>query len=236
MIPSLKKRFWADASVAEIDGGFEVLLDKRQLKTPAKTPLIVPTRALAQMVADEWAAQGDQVDPQTMPMTRRANAALDKVTPQRAEVAAMLSQYGGSDLLCYRCEYPSALAERQAAAWDPLLDWAAVKFAAPLQVTSGIMHHAQASDALKNLSAEVTRLDIFPLTGFHDLVTHSGSLIIALAAIHGQAEIGQLWLHSQIDELWQVEQWGADDEAEAAAKSKRQGFCDAFRFFQVASG
>ncbi|NOX72571.1 MAG: ATPase [Alphaproteobacteria bacterium] len=236
MNPSLKKRFWADATVTEVGGGFEVLLDERQLKTPARTPLIVPTRALAQMIADEWAAQEAQVDPKTMPMTRRVNAALDKVAPQRAEVAAMLSAYGGSDLLCYRSAYPAELAARQAKAWDPLLDWAGEKFSFRLQVTNGIMHHAQAPEALEKLTAEVNRLDIFPLTGFHDLVTHSGSLVIALAAIHGYGEIGQLWQHSQIDEIWQVEQWGADEEAEATAISKRQDFCDAFRFFQVVSG
>jgi chaperone required for assembly of F1-ATPase len=235
MTPSLKKRFWTETSVAEVDSGFEVLLDKQQLKTPAKTPLIVPTKILAGLIADEWAAQVEQVDPKTMPMTRRANAALDKVAPQRAEVAAMLSEYGGSDLLCYRCEYPVELAERQATAWDPLLDWASLKYGASLQITCGIVHHAQEQLALNNLSAEVNQLDIFPLTGFHDLVTHSGSLIIALAAIVGHEEIGELWLRSQVDEIWQIDQWGADDEAEVAAASKQQDFFDAYRFFQVAS-
>ncbi len=217
------------------EGGFEVLLDAQHLKTPAKTPLIVPTRALAAVIADEWAAQAEAVDPKTMPMTRRANAALDKVAPQKGAVAEMLSAYGGSDLLCYRCEYPVELATRQAEIWDPLLDWAGTKFTAYLRVTSGITHCAQPARAQENLAAEVNRLDVFPLTGFHDLVTHSGSLIIALAAIHGWGEIGEMWERSQVDENWQVEKWGADDDATAAANSKQQDFIDAYRFFLVAS-
>ena len=202
MNPSLKKRFWTAVVVHEIDGGFAVFLDKHRLTTPAKAPLVLPTLHLAEALADEWRIQVEKVDPETMPMTRRANAAIDKVAPQRAEVAQLLAAYGGSDLLCYRAAHPIELAQRQAAMWDPLLVWAQSELEVNLATTIGVMPVAQNQADLARLQSCVTSLDAFSMAGFHDLVMLSGSLVIALALISGHRNADHLWRASRVDEDW----------------------------------
>jgi len=224
------RRFWKTASVAESGEGFGVLLDGRPVRTPAKAPLTLPTRAMAEAVATEWDAQEDEVRTDTMPVTRAANAAIDKVTVQHAEVAAMVAAYGDSDLLCYRAEAPQELRTRQAAAWDPLLDWAADTFGARLVPVTGVMHMPQNPDALRRLSRPVHGMGPFELTAVHDLVGLSGSLVLGLAAIRGVEDIGTLWRLSRIDETWQEERWGVDGEARARAERKEMDF-RAARFF-----
>ncbi|WP_299680463.1 ATP12 family protein [uncultured Roseobacter sp.] len=227
------KRFWTAAEVTEGAEGFGIALDGRPVKTPAKRALQAPTRALAEAIAAEWAAQGDVVDPLSMPFTRTANAAIDKVAVQQAEVAEMLAAYGDSDLLCYRAEQPAELVERQAAAWDPLLDWAAETLGARLHPRVGVMHAPQDPDALARLSAEVKALPVFQLTAFHDLVSLSGSLILGFAAAQDLKTIKALWDISRLDEIWQAEQWGQDEEAEAAAAVKFTAFQHAKAVFDL---
>ncbi|WP_375691617.1 ATP12 family chaperone protein [Pseudooceanicola sp. LIPI14-2-Ac024] len=227
------KRFWKEVTVDETPDGFAVLLDARPVRTPAKAPMHLPTRALAQAVADEWQAQEAEIDPRTMPATRAANAAIDKVAVQFDEVAELLSAYGDSDLLCYRADAPQELAERQAAAWDPLLDWAAETFGARLEPRQGIMHAAQDAAALARLGAEVRKLSNFELTAFHDLVGLSGSLVLGLAALHDHLPAEELWELSRIDERWQEEQWGHDEEAAEIAEIKRGSFLAAKRFHDL---
>ena len=227
------KRFWKDTKPAETEGGFTVLLDGRGVKTPAKTPLVVPTLAMAEAIAAEWDAQEGEVNPLSMPVTRSANAALDKVTAQFDEVAAMLAEYGGTDLLCYRAESPKELIERQAAAWDPILDWAEQQLGARLTTAQGVMFIAQDQQALATLHDQVRALSPFEMAAFHDLVGLSGSLILAFAAVHNCRPIEDLWELSRIDENWQVEQWGEDEEAAEMAAAKRLEFLHAKRFFDL---
>lgn len=229
------KRFWKDATVLEAPGGFTVVLDARPIKTPAKAALVVPTGAMAQAIADEWQAQGDQIDPQSMPMTRSANAAIDKVQTQFDEVAGLITAYAETDLLCYRAVSPVELVARQAAAWDPLLAWSSARWGIEWQVTAGIMPVAQAPETLAVLRAHVTGFTPFELTAFHDLVAMSGSLVIGLAVTEGHAPADALWDVSRIDEAWQAELWGADDEAEATAALKRAAFSHAAQFLRLCS-
>ncbi len=229
-----QKRFWREVSVTQSDLGYEVRLDGRAVKTPAKSPLVLPTRALADHIAAEWDAQVETVDPTTMPATRAANSALDKVTAQRAEVADMLADYGDSDLLCYRADAPRELADRQAAAWDPVLDWAAETLGARLQPRTGVMHAPQDPQALKTLSDHVHAMDVFRLAAFHDLVGISGSLILGFAAAQGWRDADTIWSLSRVDELWQEEQWGPDEEAQATADFKRAEFLNAKKFYDLA--
>ncbi|WP_294226986.1 ATP12 family protein [uncultured Shimia sp.] len=228
-----KKRFWKDTTYEATDGGFKVLLDGRGVKTPAKAPLVVPTEAMAQAVVAEWDAQEGEIDPTGMPVTRSVNAAIDKVSIQRAEVADMLADYGASDLLCYRATSPEELIARQAEAWDPLLDWADATFEARLKSVSGVMFEAQDADALSKLSASTHSFDNFELAAFHDLVGISGSLIIGFAATHDLHPAETLWELSRIDEQWQEDQWGRDDEAAEEAEKKKQAFLHAYAFFQM---
>lgn len=225
------RRFWTEASAVPTAGGFAVHLDARPVRTPLKTPLVVPTLGLAQAIAAEWQAQTGKVDPETMPYTRTANSALDKVTPQRAEVAMMLTEYGGSDLLCYRAEGPDALIARQVQAWDPLLDWAKDALHAPLHATAGVMHIDQPPASLAALKQAVDALDPFRLSAFHDLVAISGSLVLALAVIHQRLTADLAFDLSRIDESWQIALWGEDEEAAENTARKRAAFLQADRFY-----
>jgi len=227
------KRFWKSASVAAAGEGFEVLLDGRKVKTPAKSALVLPTRAMAEAVAAEWDAQGADVAPQTMPVTRAANAAIDKVTPQFEEVAELIAAYGDSDLICYRAADPAGLTARQAEAWDPLVAWAGEALGAPLGVHIGVIHAPQPEPSLAALGARVRALTPFELTALHDLVSLSGSLVIGLAVLEGYRDAEALWQVSRIDEAWQTEAWGADEEAESVALRRRQAFLQADRFLRL---
>lgn len=226
-----KKRFWTEVSVTEAEGGFGVALDGRPLRTPARAALQVPTRALAARIAAEWAAQDDTVRPERMPATRAANAAIDKVRGQLAEVAALIAAYGETDLLCHRAEGPAALRARQDAAWDPLLDWSAGAFGLDWTVTAGVMPVDQPAGTLARLAEQVRAFNPFELTAFHDLVAMSGSLVLGLAVTRNVQSPEALWALSRIDEEWQAEQWGEDEEARAHAALRRQSFLDAAAFF-----
>lgn len=227
------KRFWTTATVHPADGGFAVHLDDRRVKTPAKQPLILPTAALADLVAAEWDAQTGLVNPESMPVTRMANSAIDKVVPQYAEVAELLTAYGETDHLCYRATHPEALLARQAQAWDPILLWAAEVLDAPLKTTEGIVPVAQDPAAIARLRDRVLGLGNFRLAAFHDLVSLSGSLVLAFAVGHGRLPAETGWHLSRIDEDWQIALWGEDDEAAAAAALKARAFHQAARFFSL---
>jgi chaperone required for assembly of F1-ATPase len=227
------KRFWSKASAAPCDGGFTVHLDARPVRTPAKSPLILPTLALAEAVAAEWEAQTGLVTPATMPFTRTANSAIDKVAPQFDAVVSTIAAYGGTDLLCYRAETPEPLIARQAAGWDPILAWAATTLAAPLQATSGVMHVSQPPSSLEALTARVAAMTPFQIAAFHDLVALSGSLILALAMTRGRLDAETAWSLSRIDETWQAEVWGVDEEAAEMTVQKHDAFLLAGRFFAL---
>ena len=230
------KRFWTETGVAEAEGGWTVTLDTRPIRTPAKAVFAVPTRAYAEAVAAEWEAQTETVKPETMPLTRSANAAIDKVAHQFDEVAGLIAAYGETDLLCYRAEGPDALIARQAQAWDPLLDWAETALGARLYPTSGIVHRAQETAALARLAGQVRAFTPFELAAFHDLVALSGTLVIGFAAARQHAPPESLWEVSRIDEEWQAEQWGEDEEAAEQTAHKRQAFLDAARIFSLLNG
>lgn len=227
------KRFWAAVEITEAPEGYGIELDGRPVKTPAKRALLVPTRGFAQAVAAEWEAQEELIEPQNMPFTRTANAALDKVAVQHAEVADMLAAYGDSDLLCYRAEQPAELVARQSERWDPLLAWAEQALGARLEARTGVIHVPQDAQALAALKARVHALTNFQLAAFHDLVSLSGSLILGFAATQDVQTIQALWEISRLDEIWQAEQWGKDDEAEAAAAIKQMAFEHAKTVFDL---
>lgn len=229
------KRFWKEVTVEQSDAGYTVLLDGRDVKTPAKASLIVPTVGFANAVAAEWDAQEELIDPLSMPFTRSANAAIDKVSIQKDEVADMLAAYGDSDLLCYRADYPKVLAERQANEWDPMLDWAAESLSARLETREGVIHQSQDPEALRALSERVHALSVFQLAGFHDLVSLSGSLILGFAAARNVQPAKAIWEISRLDELWQAEEWGHDEEADAAAAVKEAAFLHAKQVFDLST-
>lgn len=228
----LNKRFWDAVSVREDGDGFAVFLDERQLKTPAKASLIVPTKALADGVAAEWDAVEGEIQPLKMHLTRCANATIDKVAHERVAVAAMLAEYGGTDLICYRANSPEELIARQAEAWDPLLEWAAAQ-GAPLTATTGVMFTQQPENSLKRLGEMLLEFDPWRMTAMHDLVTISGSLVLALAVTEKHLSAAEIWPLSRIDETWQEEQWGPDEEATKHAELKRGDFLKAAHLLEL---
>jgi len=225
------RRFWTTATTIPVAGGFAVQLDGKPVRTPQKAHLVLPTEDLAREVAAEWQAVDGKVDPGGMPFTRMANSAIDKVTPQFDAVVEMLAEYGGSDLLCYRAARPAGLIDLQAQSWDPLLAWAAETLAAPLEPTTGVMHHAQPPESLAALRQAVRALTPFQLTAFHDLVALSGSLVLALAVTRGRLSADEAWTLSRIDESWQIQEWGEDEEAAELTARKHADFLLADRFF-----
>ena len=227
------RRFWTTASAVPVEGGFTVHLDGRQVRTPLKSPLVLPTLALAEAVAAEWQAQEGTVKPETMPFTRMANSAVDKVKPQFVAVADMLAEYGGSDLLCYRAEGPAELVARQAEEWDPLLDWASAELGAALRTTTGVMPVTQPESSLAALRSLVHGFGAFQLAAFHDLVAITGSLVLAMAVTRGRIDVAEAWRLSRIDEDWQIALWGEDEEAAEVAARKRADLVQADRFFTL---
>ncbi|MEC3910137.1 ATP12 family protein [Sphingobium sp. CR2-8] len=224
------KRFYTDVTVVADEAGFAIRLDGRPVRTPARASLALPSAALAQAVAQEWRAQGESVDPASMPMTGLANAAIDHVAPKPTDFAAGVARYAQSDLLCYRANGPETLVARQAAAWNPLLDWAQARYDVAFVVTQGILPVPQPEDALARLAAVVAALDPFTLVGLSTLVTLSGSLVCGLAVIEGGHDVSTVWQAAEIDEAWQVEQWGEDADAAVRAMRRAADFAMAADF------
>lgn len=228
------KRFYKDATFDREGDQYVVRLDGKPVRTPGKRLLAMPGEAMARNVAEEWQAQEDRIDPGAMPWTRSANTAIDKVSAQRAEIIDHISGYADTDLLCYRAEGPAELVERQSQHWDTLLDWVTQRYLVSLKVTRGVMPVAQDEATLLTLKATMEPMSDFQLTGFYELVSLSGSFAIALATVEAVQPPDVLWKISRIDEDWQSEQWGVDEEAAAAAELKRQAFLHAHAFFRTA--
>ena len=226
------KRFYATADVAPVEGGFAVRLDGRPVRTPAKRPLVAPTRALAEAIAAEWAAQGETLAPASMPLTRLADSAIDGVAEALEPTIAEIASYAGSDLVCYRALEPEALAERQAAAFDPVLAFAEQALGARFALAGGIMHVAQPEASLAAVRAAIPR-EPFAATALHALTSLSGSALLALAVARGAMTAEAAWTAAHVDEDFQIERWGADEEAQRRREARQRDFAAAARALEV---
>ena len=227
------KRFYKDASARPAADEWEIMLAGRPVRTPARAPLLVPTEVLAQAIAAEWNAQGDKVEPRSMPLTGLANAAIDRVGPERDSFTRSLSGYGESDLLCYRADQPEILAARQDVQWDPILAWARRRFDIDFEIVCGVIHRSQPEATVRRLAAAVAARDAFELAALSQLVTIGGSLVIALALAEGAIDLDTAWAAATLDESWQAEQWGEDAEAAAVLEARRRDFAAAYRFLKL---
>ncbi len=227
------RRFWTDVAVVQGGDGWGIQLDTRPVKTPARAALEVPSEALAEAIAGEWRAVGEKIDPRAMPLTGLANAAVDRVVPDRQAFVADLSRYAEADLTCYRAEGPRALVEQQAQAWDPLLGWARRRFDIDFVLTGGLIHVAQPRATVERLAHAVALLDAFRLAALSPLVTIGGSLIAALTVVEKAFSPDQAWVAVSVDERWQLEQWGSDAEAELAMENRQREFLAAARFLSL---
>ena len=235
--PALPKRFYEDATTEERDGAFVLCLDGRPARTPGRRPLAVPTRRLGDALAEEWAAQGAEVDPATMPLTRMVNSALDGVAPDPGRVVDDLARYAGSDLVCYRAGEPDQLVAEQAAAWDPVLAFAREALGADFVSTRGVTFVDQPGpaiaavrDALETGSARSP----LRLAALHVMTTLTGSVLIALAHAAGRLTADEAWAAAHLDEHHQERIWGADDEALARRAARQAEFRAASRLHALA--
>ena len=229
------KRFWKFAEAVEADGGWGIELDGRRVKTPARADLTVPGEALARCIWAEWNDSGDEVNPRSMPLTGLANAAIDRIAPDKANYAAGIARYGETDLVCYRAEGPERLVQWQAESWDALLGWARRRYDVDFACQTGIMHVPQPQDTVRKLAHAVAALDAFRLAGLSPLVTIGGSLVAGLAVLEQMLPAEAAWEAVSLDDRWQLEQWGADAEAQAALDLRRQDFLAGARFLDLLS-
>lgn len=214
------KRFYKSVDTREGAAGFAILLDTRPIKTPAGKPLHAPTCVLAEAIAAEWRGQGDTIFPDTMPLTKTLNTALDRIAPNRDAIVEDLAKYAGADALCYRAQSPIELFRRQAAAWDPWLDWAGERFGARLAVTTGVTHIAQPPDALHRLRDAIAAHDDHRLVALHMGITITASAILGLAFATRTLTADEAFAAAQIEETYQAELWGLDAEAEKARANR----------------
>jgi chaperone required for assembly of F1-ATPase len=216
MRPAVLKRFYATADVAEVAEGYALQLDGRGARTPGKSRLVFPTRAAAELVAREWAGQGEMIDPVSMPVTRIANSAIDGVAAAMAETRAELAGYIETDLLYYRAGAPEKLVEAEAAAYDPVLDWAHETYGARFMLAEGIIHLRQPERSLQAIRAALDAFDEpFALASLHVMTTLTGSILLALAVFRGRLSAAEAWRIAHVDEDFQISQWGDDEEATA---------------------
>lgn len=225
----LPRRFYKEATVGERDGAFAVLLDGRPVKTPAKRDLALPTRALAEAVAAEFAAQASHIDPATMPVTRIVNSALDGVAPRLADVAADLANYAGSDLVCYRADAPEGLVAQQARHWDPVLDWSRRELGVAPVLAAGVMPVTQPAALREAVLERLRSLDELGLAAAHVMTTLTGSALLVLAYLDGTLPASAVWDAAHVDEDWQIGQWGEDAEAARRRALRRAEFDAAAR-------
>ena len=213
MFSESAKRFYKRAEVFEFDCTYGVALDGRSVRTPSGNELRLPSEALAEAVATEWQAQEDEISPGSMPLMQLACTAIDRVSPNRDAIIEQTAAYGGSDLLCYRSDGPDELVAAQEEMWQPVLDWAKDTLTAPLKLASGVMHVEQPTDSLAALRNELGGLDVWQLTAVTHMTQVMGSLLLALAVLHGWRDWNLAFEASVLDETFQASRWGEDREA-----------------------
>lgn len=233
--PALARRFYKTASVKETPDGVRVMLDERMLRTPGGAVFTPPTRALAQLCADEWAAQGEHIVPASMPISQLAFAAFDWTSKSRDQITRYVAQFGETDLCCHRATSPPELAAKQAAAWDPLVDWADEALGVRLPVVTGVMAARVMLEELDRLRAHADALDDFRLTALGQAAGLAGSAVVAFALVRGRLTPERAFAAAALDNLWSLDKWGDDAEARARLDRQRTEFEALGRFLTALS-
>ena len=228
------KRFWKEVTVEQTDDGWQVALDGRRLRTQGKRPQVVPSRALAKLLAGEWAAQGEEVDPAAFPHRDMADYAIDMIATGEDDIVAKLLGFMETDTLCYRADPDEALYRRQLAVWEPLVAAFEVREGVKIERASGVLHRPQPTETLAVLGARLARLDPIVLAPLFALASLSTSLVIALAAVEDGVDPATLWSAANLEEDWQIELWGEDDEAAVRRTRRLADFSRAVAFARAA--
>lgn len=222
---ALPKRFYEQAAVLEQDGLFHVALDGKTARTPARKPLAIASRPVAEALAAEWQAQAERIDPAVMPITRLVNSALDGVADQHEAVRAEIVRYSGSDALCYRATEPDNLVERQRTTWDPIIAGTEAALGARFALAEGVMFAGQASETLDAVARRVADIPApLALAGAHNVMTLTGSAILTLALADGRLDADATWAAAHLDEDYQIGIWGQDEEAAERRAIRRKEF------------
>lgn len=230
----LPKRFYEAATVEEGEGGFVVKLDGKSARTPARTPVALPTRRAAQLVADEFEVQHEVIDPVTMPAFRLVNTAIDGVSREPDAVVEDLLRFASSDMLCYRANSPQRLVDRQNEAWDGVLDWARAALGARMNLAEGVIHVDQPREAIAALGLHLSgRVEPLRLAALHLMTSISGSALLALAVEAGELDAGTAWTAAHVDEDWQIEHWGQDAEAVSRRAQRKRDFMAAVKLIEA---
>lgn len=228
------KRFYKKVAIKdEGEGRAALLLDGKTVRTPGKAALILPARDLAEAVAGEWRAQGDRIDPLTMPLTKLANSAIDGVAGREQAVIDDIMSHAASDLLCYRAPGPQGLVDAQTKNWDKVLAWARETIGAPLMLGEGVVHVAQPQASLDRLRQTLAGRDAFSLAALHVMTALSGSALLALAVALGRLSPEEAWDAAHVDEDWQIGQWGEDAEAAKRRENRRRDFAAAAQMLSL---
>ena len=230
------KRFYSIVAVEETDGGFRVTLDGRPIRTQAGAPQVVPTRPLAEAMAEEWRRQGDEIDPKSFPMRDLADFAIDKVATGRAETIGKLVGYAETDTLCYRADPDEPLFRRQQDVWEPLVAGTEQRHGVRMERVSGILHRPQPAETIERLGETLAQMDPFTLAALQTLGSLAASLTVALSALEPRADAEKLFAASNCEEDWQAEQWGWDLEAERSREIRLAAFRTAMDFLHLARG
>jgi len=227
-----RKRFYSNAAATETTGGFAVTLDDKPIRTPSGRQVIVPVREIAEAVVAEWEAQKEFIEPLTMPITRFANSVVDAVVDRVDAVADDIAKYFETDLLFYRAGHPEALVAREAAHWDPIVFWAADELGAHFILAEGIVHIRQPESAIAAARAALPR-DAWSLAALHVITSLTGSALLALALLRGVANPDQVWAAAHVDEDWNSEKWGVDEEVAARRAARVVDFGAAVRILKA---
>lgn len=227
------KRAYGAVAVEDGAGPVGVLLDGKPLRTPRRLALRLPTRALALAVAEEWAGQGERIDPHSMPLTRLATTATDLMPARRADAIAEVTGYAGTELLCYRVASPAELALRQQERWQPWLDWLARVHGARLEPVRSLDPAPQPEASLAALRTAVERVQDWPLVGLHAAVTATGSLVLGLALLDGALDAAEAFALAQLEELFEIERWGEEREQQRRLAGLRRDLAAAERFLRL---
>lgn len=230
---ALRRRFYKSVGVEDADEGFLIVLDARPVKTPGKASVVTASRPLAEAIAAEWEAQGEKIDPHSMPLTQIACTAIDKVVPNRDEIVAQVVRYAGADLLCYRVDNPADLVARQLEEWQPVLDWLASAKGVSLRTTTGLIAEDQDPAAMERAAALVEALDDHELAAMAVMVQTTGSFALTMAVINGYLNWERAADASQLDETYQSELWGSDREAEQRLRGLRNDIEAASRYLTL---
>ncbi|MCP5081750.1 MAG: ATPase [Alphaproteobacteria bacterium] len=229
----LAKRFYKSVSLQDQSGGFGLALDERPVKTPLKKALRMPSRRLGEAVVREWERQEEHIDPGSMMLTKLCNTALDRVGDDRSRIIDEIVDYANADLLCYRAEGPAKLVARQCKHWDPVLKWAAEDLGARFSMTTGITHQSQSDACLTAFRRFVEDLNDFAMAGYHNAMTITGSAVLAAAAQRQHLPAEEVWSLAHVDEDWQIEQWGPDEEEAERRSGRRAEFQGIIEFLML---